>query len=163
MVEPQRIRADYASLQHIALALLEQAYACSQAVSAVEASKRELQAGDWVSPGAQSFYAEMDTETLPALRLMVSALQNAAEAMDQLVQVIRQAEAEAGKLAAQLPGQVPTSIVTAGAVGAAIAMAGQAIADVLAAEDSADPGLPPGGLGDASDWSIDDLTRPGGP
>lgn len=165
-MEPQRIRADYDSLKQIALQLAEQAAATQAALNTLEAAKSSLQPNDWTGPKAAEFHDEMDSQVLPAMQLLVAALEHSAQAMDQLLLVIQQATAEAGRLAEQSGGTVPPSIVAAGAVGAAIAMAGEALTGQLSQAQSAEAEATPptadddGESGSWQDWSIDDFVDP---
>ena len=64
----------------------------------VKSAKGTLQSGDWVGRGATAFYNEMDSQVLPALQRLVSALQQAQQVTVQISVIMQQVENEVAAL-----------------------------------------------------------------
>ena len=74
-----KIRFDDSQLDDIAGRFAREADETQRALNTLARAKDDLQAGEWIGTGAQSFYAEMDAAVLPAMTRLVGALRAAAE------------------------------------------------------------------------------------
>lgn len=90
-----RIRSEYEQLTQIAQTFGEQANQISATIKQLQQQKNLLESGDWVGYGARAFYAEMNSQTLPALQKLRNALQAAQKVTGQITQVMKQAEEDA--------------------------------------------------------------------
>jgi len=95
-----RVRADYEQLRRIAQEFSAHADACRQELRRLRSAKDVLERGDWAGRGAKAFYAEMDSEVLPSLSRLVTALGQASQTTAAVSAIIQQAEDEAAALLA---------------------------------------------------------------
>ena len=95
-----RVRADYEQLRRIAQEFSAHADACRQELRRLQSAKDVLERGDWAGRGAKAFYAEMDSEVLPSLSRLVTALGQASQTTAAVSAIIQQAEDEAAALLA---------------------------------------------------------------
>ena len=125
-----KIRADHDQLNQIASRFGRQASDVQKSLKRVKGEVDTLQGGDWVGKGATAFYNEMDSEVLPALTRLASALYAAQKVTDQISKILQAAEDEAARILAV----IKATAGGAGGVAAGVA-AGTSAAD-------ADGGLP---------------------
>ena len=92
-----RIRADYNELMKLAGKWNQEAQYCAAMLKNIQQAMETLQNGDWIGPGARAFYAEMNGTVIPALRRLISALEQAAQMCKQLAELFKKAEDEAAK------------------------------------------------------------------
>lgn len=92
------IRADYDQLQAIAGQFSAQSESVGALIQQVRASLSPLESGGWMGDAAESFFAEMGNEVLPATLRLQQALDEAARTVQTIVQTVRQAEEEASGL-----------------------------------------------------------------
>jgi len=109
-----RVRADHDSLRLIAQAMGQQSEASRRTLDRLRRAKEALQGGDWIGVGAKAFYREMDSEVLPSMGRLVSALERSAEVTRTISQIMKQAEDEAARLF-QLVGAAAATAVAASA------------------------------------------------
>ena len=93
-----KVRADYDQLARIAAAFDRHAGETQRLVENVTRHVQVLEKGDWVGRGAKAFYREMDSQVLPSLRRLTSALNEARRTTAQISDVIKQAEDESARL-----------------------------------------------------------------
>jgi len=94
-VAAPRVRADYEQLRRIAQEFSAHADACRQELRRLQSAKDVLERGDWAGRGAKAFYAEMDSEVLPSLSRLFTALGQASQTTAAVSAIIQQAEDEA--------------------------------------------------------------------
>lgn len=92
-------------------------------LSALQKEVATLRGGDWLGPGASSFYAEMDTSVIPSLKRLVSSLDLAAKSTQRINLIFQQAEHEAAAVLRML-GAGGGPLAAMGAAAAAGAVAG---------------------------------------
>jgi len=88
------IRADYVQLQEIASRFNNQSQAIQEMLQRVRNSMSKLEDGGWIGRGSDSFFNEMNNEVLPATERLRQALEEAARATNQIMQIVHQAEEE---------------------------------------------------------------------
>lgn len=93
-----RVRADYDQLAQIAQAFGLAGFQTDATMSSLKSAKGTLQSGDWIGRGATAFYGEMDSQVLPALQRLVSALQQAQQVTAQINAIMQQVENEVAAL-----------------------------------------------------------------
>src|SRR3972149_6588647 len=106
------VRGDYEELAMIAQTLSRQAESTRQTLGALQKNMNTLQGGDWVSKGADAFYAEMNTAVLPAMKRLVAALNEAASTTTKISRIMKRAEDDAAALF-KLDRSGPDSLTTA--------------------------------------------------
>src|SRR3990170_176335 len=74
-----RVRADYDQLARIAAAFDRQSSETQRLLKDITQKAQTLENGDWVGRGADAFYREMDSQVLPSLKRLASALDEAIE------------------------------------------------------------------------------------
>src|SRR3990172_3606556 len=111
-----RVRADHDSLRLIAQAMGQQSEASRRTLDRLRRAKEALQGGDWIGVDAKAFYREMDSEILPSMGRLVSALERSAEVTRTISQIMKQAEDEAARLF-QLVGAAAATAVAGGGAG----------------------------------------------
>ncbi len=89
------IRADYDRLEQVSNHFANQAQAIQQMLQNVRGSMDPLVSGGWIGRGSDSFYAEMESEVLPANERLQQALDEASRVTKQIIQTVKQAEEEA--------------------------------------------------------------------
>jgi len=109
-----RIRGDYDSLAQISQAFARRAADTQRTIQRIKRQINTLQGGDWIGKGAKAFYREMDSEVLPSLKRLATALETANRATRQIIQILRAAEEDAARI---------FRAVGVGGVGAAISTA----------------------------------------
>jgi WXG100 family type VII secretion target len=90
-----KVQADYDELANIANQFAQESSSTEQLVNQIMSLVGELEGGGWIGRGAQAFYAEMHDEVEPGLRRLIQALEDAANAVKQISNIISQAEQEA--------------------------------------------------------------------
>lgn len=93
-----KIKADYAQLTEIAQCFQQQAEALDQQLNTIKHGVGKLSAGDWQGQGANTFYAEMNADVMPALKRLGKALAQAAQQTLVISQQFSQAEEDAARV-----------------------------------------------------------------
>ncbi len=137
-----RIRTDFDSLSQVGRAFDQQAQAATQALQKINQQVDVLRSGDWAGKGAKQFYDDMDNLLLPSLTKLVKALESGQHAMQNVSQIMHNADDELGGL---FRGQPEAGIMAAlrGGIAAAeaAAAAGGAAGGGSSAGSSAGPQL----------------------
>lgn len=150
-----KIRSDYDELAAIAKQFGRHASNTSATYRRIRHFKDVLQGGDWRGQGATAFFKEMNSEVLPRLGRLVTALEAAQHYTQRMYLTWREAEEEAARLL-QMDGRgggVGTQTGAGGAVAgeapdpAANVEAAKAEAKQAAGEAAATWGTRAGGLG----------------
>lgn len=102
-----RIRVEYEELSRIAQIFGGEGEQVAGLVRNLKAGLEVLRRGDWVGPGANAFYAEMDGQVLPSLARINAAMSQAQNATLRVRAVIQEAETEAARVLNALPGNAP--------------------------------------------------------
>ncbi len=89
------IRADYDQLEQVASQFANQSQAIQQMLQNVRGSMDPLEGGGWIGRGSDAFFAEMQSEVIPANERLQQALDEANRVTKQIVQVVKQAEDDA--------------------------------------------------------------------
>ncbi len=89
------IRVDYDRMEQLAAQFANQSQAVQQMLQKIRSSMDPLESGGWVGRGSDAFFAEMQSEVLPATERLRQALDEASRVTKQIVQTVRQAEEEA--------------------------------------------------------------------
>lgn len=89
------IYVDYEALEQIAARFGRQAQEIDQMLQAIRRSKNNLESGGWVGEGADSFFAEMDSDVTPAVERLQHALDEADVTTRRISQLWRQSDEEA--------------------------------------------------------------------
>jgi len=137
----------YEELTKIASAFDREADRLRQSFQQVLRTVEVLRGGDWVGQGAAAFFREMDSDVIPAMKRLPSALEAAGRTTRDIAQNTKDAEDEIVRLFAALFG-LGSAAAIAGAVGAgigqalgtaagALAGAAQAVATAAAAAQAA--------------------------
>ena len=92
------VRSDHEGLGRVALEFNSNAAATRTWLLRLRSCVGTLQAGDWIGRGAQAFFREMDTEVLPSVQRLQSALEAAARTTVQIGRVMQQAEDDTARL-----------------------------------------------------------------
>jgi WXG100 family type VII secretion target len=95
---PFEIRAQYEELDQVANRFSAQAQAVASMRQRVRQRMDALEGGGWIGKGADSFYNEMNSEVLPAVERLRSALEEASDVTRRIVSVLHEAEDEASSL-----------------------------------------------------------------
>jgi WXG100 family type VII secretion target len=74
MVSLQIIRLDYDQMKKFSGSFRGQETAAQQTIQKLTKVIEQLRAGDWIGEGATAFYNEMDSEIIPALKRLQSAM-----------------------------------------------------------------------------------------
>ena len=93
-----RIRGDYDSLAQISQVFARRAADTKRTIQRVKRQINTLQGGDWVGKGAKAFYREMDSEVLPSMQRLATALETANRVTRQIIQILRAAEEDAARI-----------------------------------------------------------------
>ena len=113
-----KIRADHDQLNQIASRFGRQASDANKSLKRVKGQIDTLRGGDWVGKGASAFYNEMDSELLPALTRLASALYAAQKVTDQISKIMQGAEDEAARILAVIGATAGGAAGVAGSAGA---------------------------------------------
>jgi WXG100 family type VII secretion target len=89
------IRSDYDQLRTMAASFRSQSENISNQSKQLKGDMDTLQSGDWIGPGAQSFYKEMGDTVMPTMQRLQRALAEASRITQQISQVMKAAEDEA--------------------------------------------------------------------
>lgn len=125
------VRADYDNLPKIAGEFDREAERLRRATQQIQRTVDVLQGGDWIGEGASAFYREMSAEVLPAMKRLVSALEKAGRTTKDVVQIMKDLEAELVRLWAMLVGaggEAGIGAAAAAAIGGALGAAAGALA-----------------------------------
>jgi WXG100 family type VII secretion target len=93
-----RIEADYDQLEQIASRFGNQAQEMQQMMQNVRSSMGNLESGGWEGRGSEAFFAEMNSEVLPASERLQQALEEADRVTRMIMQMVQQAEEEASSV-----------------------------------------------------------------
>jgi WXG100 family type VII secretion target len=110
-----KVRVDYEQLGEIARAFDQQAEGAQQMLDALQSNMSTLQGGDWVGKGADTFYTEMNSAVLPAVKRLVAAMRSAASMTTTISRMMKQAEDDAAALF-RLEGAAASNAFAGGAV-----------------------------------------------
>lgn len=88
------IRVNYEELAQVASRFTNQAQVVEQMLRKVRGCVEKLEDDGWIGMGADSFFAEMDGEVLPAVGRMIAALREGATQANAIAQTMQQAEEE---------------------------------------------------------------------
>lgn len=87
------VRSDYDQLKSIAGSWRREGEAVKQTSQKLKGLIDQLNGGqDWVGEGAKAFYQEMDSEVMPAMKRLESAMTEGGSVTDQIAQKYREAE-----------------------------------------------------------------------
>lgn len=111
------IRVDYEALTKIADRFGQEAEAIEQMLQMMRSAMDPLQNGGWVGRGSDAFFAEMESNILPAAGRLAEALGQANNVARQIGAVMQAAEEEAGSPFRADGGGGSTSPVTSGTGG----------------------------------------------
>lgn len=89
------IRADYDQLREIQNTFQREAEDIGRMLQNLRSAYDPLRQGDWIGPGANAFFSEMESSVYPSLQRLRNALDQAAKTTKQIADEIRQAEQEA--------------------------------------------------------------------
>ncbi|GAB4456797.1 MAG: hypothetical protein Kow0031_37860 [Anaerolineae bacterium] len=89
------VQTNYEQVEAIARRFAQQAEAVEQVQAALRGALEPLQQGGWEGQGAQAFFTEMDSHTLPAVDRLRAALSEAGRVALKINEIMRQAEEEA--------------------------------------------------------------------
>ncbi len=93
------VRSNHDELKTIASKFSAEADAVNQMNQNLNSNIETLKGGDWIGPGAQTFYKEMDGEVMPSLKRLNKALGEASRVTNQISQAMKNAEnAASGQL-----------------------------------------------------------------
>lgn len=90
-----RIEVNYEQMEQIASQFANQAQEVQQMVQKVRSSMSNLENGGWEGRGSDAFFAEMNSEVLPASERLQQALEEANRVTKSIMQTVQQAEEEA--------------------------------------------------------------------
>ncbi len=138
-MSPNVVRAEYAVLEETARRFVAQADSVNTLLRQLLAQVDELRAGGWIGSGANTFYDEMDGLVLPAVSRLYEALEGSAEGVQQVAQILRDAEDDAARLFAGGEDAPPMSSLLGIAIGAGIVAVGGYLLYSLFAEHTALP------------------------
>jgi WXG100 family type VII secretion target len=93
-----RVRGNYDELAQIAKTFGAQADQIDGVAQRLKQNKEVLRNGGWVGKGADAFYAEMDTQVLPAVQRLTQALRTGGQVTAQISAIIQQVETEVAAL-----------------------------------------------------------------
>jgi WXG100 family type VII secretion target len=137
----------YEELTKIASAFDREADRLRQSFQQVVRTVEVLRGGDWVGQGAAAFFREMDSDVIPAMKALPSALEAAGRTTRDIAQNTKDAEDEIVRLFAGLfgPGSAAAIAAAVGAgmgqaLGAAAGAAGGAAQAVAQAATTQTPG-----------------------
>lgn len=128
------VRANYDDLARIAGVFEREADRMRQSLQGIQRTVEVLQNGDWIGQGATTFYQEMNSEVLPAMKRLESALEAAGRTTREISRVMRASEEEVARLFSVVGGLAAAGLGAGmtGAVAGAVAEAIQAAAGALA-------------------------------
>ncbi len=89
------IKADYPQLEQVASKFTSQGQAIEQMIKQVRNSMDPLENGGWIGRAADSFFAEMYHEVLPACQRLLAVLNDAAQVTKTIETTFKHAEEEA--------------------------------------------------------------------
>lgn len=123
---PARVRADHHSLSQVAQSFNKTADTNQKLVQQLKSKLDTLRGGDWIGKGADTFYAEMDSQILPSLQRLIKALHNSARVTTKISQLMQQADEDVGRL---FKGGLDGSGAAGGGAGSAQAAPAPAIGE----------------------------------
>ncbi len=98
-----RIRADYDELANIAREFQQEGHSVDSLIVRLRRCVDALEYGGWIGRGANAFYSEMHNDIFPALQRLANALLDGGDAVNQISQILRDAEEEASVLFQRRP------------------------------------------------------------
>ncbi|MEO6061807.1 MAG: hypothetical protein ABIQ99_07720 [Thermoflexales bacterium] len=93
-----KIKADYEKLRQIAHLFGREANATRETIQLLSLAVSGLESGDWIGPGALTFFVELRADVLPSLHRLGDALAQAQRATLGILAIARQAEADAAEV-----------------------------------------------------------------
>ncbi len=93
-----RVQADYDELETIARQFDREGQDVERLQMRIRALVEELERGGWQGQSARAFYDEVYAEVLPALRRLYDAMYQASDATTQIINILREAETNAGRI-----------------------------------------------------------------
>lgn len=114
-----RIRGDHDALSKIAQNFARESANTQRSLRKMKQSMDTLQGGDWIGKGATAFYKEMESDVLPAVQRLQSALERSDQVTRQISSILQEAEEEA----ARILGAILAGAAAVGAGGLAAAAA----------------------------------------
>jgi WXG100 family type VII secretion target len=118
------IRADYDQMPQISKKFEREAANVKRSIDSLKRTIEVLKGGDWVGEGANAFYREMESEVLPAMQRLLTALEMGSGAIQAIVRLLHETEQAIGGLFSALLGSLDVSItVEIGGLGAAVGAA----------------------------------------
>ncbi|MBP8251181.1 MAG: WXG100 family type VII secretion target [Herpetosiphon sp.] len=92
------VKASYDQLEQLAGRFSNQSQAIQQMLQNLKNVMAPLRDGDWIGRGSDAFFAEMESEVLPATQRLQKALDDGNEVTKTIVQQMQQAEQEASNI-----------------------------------------------------------------
>lgn len=89
------IRADYDELENCSSRFGNQSQAIQEMLQKVRSSMDKLENDGWIGRGSDAFFAEMNSDVLPATERLQQALDEACRITRDIAQTVQQAEEEA--------------------------------------------------------------------
>src|SRR5512134_2603878 len=87
-----KVRAEYQALAQIAQSFGKAADQSRQTLQKLTSQVNTLQGGKWKGRGSEKFYNEMNTSLLPAMKRLVSALDQAKTITQKISRIMKDAE-----------------------------------------------------------------------
>ena len=124
MSTSNEVRVDYTALQQIATVFAGEAQLAQTLHRQLSNQVAQLRSGGWQSQGANVFYGEMEQTLLPALKRLISALENAGRTTGSIADLMAEAERDAARLFSglALAGEAMRMSATLGGEGVMTAM-----------------------------------------
>jgi WXG100 family type VII secretion target len=90
------IKADYDQLEAVASRFNSQSQVVQEMLQQVRRGMEQLE-GEWIGRGSDAFFAEMQSEVLPASMRLQQVLEDAGQVTRQISQTLQQADEEASR------------------------------------------------------------------
>lgn len=97
-MNPPIIQVEYEQMAGLSRRMRERAEACGALRQRLQQALTPLQQGGWYGRGATAFFREMESDVLPAMNRLETALTEGHLVLDEIVRIFQQAEAEAAAL-----------------------------------------------------------------
>lgn len=86
------VQCDYDQLNGIVQRFNDTSESARNTLDKVSAQMEVLRGGAWIGPNADKFYEIMDNDWIPAMDRLVKAMEKAAEVVDQVQKIIKDAD-----------------------------------------------------------------------